>query len=95
MLYVSSTCPPTAGTCIGASNIAASDTSSGNTESVEASIDGAATVFVYVDGATGSAGAYHVTVDRIEGPCEGGDDEDGDGKIDCADSDCSSDAACR
>jgi hypothetical protein len=55
-------------------------------------------VAVIVDGySTSSSGSFTLRIRKQteQGFCTGGGDEDGDGIIDCSDSDCMADPACQ
>lgn len=57
--------------------------------SVEVELSECESVVVVIDGSDGAGvGAFRVAVTASEGACDDGQDGDGDGLVDCADSDC-------
>ena len=92
-LYVLDACAPDAG------ELVCADDGIGRQSEAEFVAPGGVDVFLVVDGFDGARGEYILTV--TEGPClvppeqcTGGVDEDGDGAIDCEDTDCALDRAC-
>jgi hypothetical protein len=86
------------GTCNGAElPNACSDDYGGRASFVQPTLTEGQVVAIVVDGyGSGSVGAYTLNVRATAeaGFCTGGRDEDRDGAIDCADTDCGADAAC-
>lgn len=46
------------------------------------------TVVAVVDGFAGATGAFSISVTQVESSCDNGEDDDGDGRVDCDDPDC-------
>jgi hypothetical protein len=93
-LYVSLSCPPSIDGCLGA----ADQTLGHGGEVLTVELLKGQEAFAFVDGfraiTTGAGGKATLRVERVETDCFDGKDEDGDGAMDCEDSDCAVRPAC-